>query len=284
RSTAARRAGEGDGRHVRAGRGAGDVLNERFGLDLGTTDEILVYQGVAVMVADNQLQQVGLSNDEARFGQVADERLDEIVAENAERNTAFMKLYFDNDEFRTAVKEAARKRAYKIITDPAREEALARLRAEMERETAPGSLPELRMRHTLAAALLMAGRCTRAASLFEQAGAAYRQYLGATDPWALDCAYQAGHAYAQAGKPDKALPQLRYYVANSAALGPTDAEELAKVMESRFVTAQLLATSGDLEGTLAELHAVRPLLAAAYGPESAQVRNLDKQAARLRSG
>jgi hypothetical protein len=28
---------------------------------------------------------------------------------------------------------------------------------------------------------------------------------------------------------------------------------------------------------------VRPLLAAAYGPKSAQVRNLDKQAARLES-
>ena len=37
--------------------------------------------------------------------------------------------------FRKAVKEAARKRAYRIITDPLREEALARLRAEMARET-----------------------------------------------------------------------------------------------------------------------------------------------------
>ena len=72
-------------------------------------------------------------NDEDRFGQVADDRLDDIVAENAERNTEFMKLYFDNDEFRKAVKEAARRRAYKIITDPLREEALARLRAEMAR-------------------------------------------------------------------------------------------------------------------------------------------------------
>ena len=110
-------------------------LNERFGLDLGTGDEILVYQQVEGLVRDDKMRQVGLSNDEARFGQVADDRLDEIVAENAERNTAFMKMYFDNDEFRKAVKEAARKRAYKIITDPAREEALARLRAEMERET-----------------------------------------------------------------------------------------------------------------------------------------------------
>ena len=110
-------------------------LNERFGLDLGTGDEILVYQQVVGLVSDAEMQQVGLMNDEERFGQVADRRLDDIVAENAERNTEFMKLYFDNDEFRKAVKDAARRRAYKIITDPLREEALARLRAEMDRET-----------------------------------------------------------------------------------------------------------------------------------------------------
>jgi type I restriction enzyme R subunit len=46
-----------------------------------------------------------------------------------------MKLYFDNSEFQRAIKEAARKRAYRIITEPARDEALARLRAEMLRET-----------------------------------------------------------------------------------------------------------------------------------------------------
>lgn len=94
-----------------------------------------MYQQVVGLVSDTEMQQVGLMNDEARFGQVADDRLDDIVAESAERNTEFMELYFDNDEFRKAVKEAARRRAYRIITDPLREEALARLRAEMERET-----------------------------------------------------------------------------------------------------------------------------------------------------
>jgi hypothetical protein len=55
-------------------------------------------------------------------------------------------------------------------------------------------------------------------------------------------------------------------------------------MESRFVIAQLLASTGEAEAALAELQAVRSLLAAAYGPDSAQVSNLDKQAARLQSG
>ena len=112
-----------------------EELNERFGLDLGSSDEILVYQQVVGLVEDTGMQKIALMNDEARFGQVADDRLDNIVAENAEHNTEFMKLYFDNNEFQKAIKEAARRRAYQIITEPARDEALARLRAEMQRET-----------------------------------------------------------------------------------------------------------------------------------------------------
>ncbi|MET8871412.1 DEAD/DEAH box helicase family protein [Nocardia sp. NPDC004604] len=110
-------------------------LNERFGLDLGTSDEILAYQQVASIVEDTGLQQVALMNDEARFGQVVDDRLDDIVAENAASNTAFMGLYFDNAEFQKAFKEEAIKRSYRIITDPARDAALKRLRAEMRRAT-----------------------------------------------------------------------------------------------------------------------------------------------------
>lgn len=110
-------------------------LNDRFGLGLDTSDEILVYQQVVGLVQDTSMRQIALMNDEARFGQVADDRLDDIVAENAGRNTDFVKHYFDNSDFRAAVKEAARKRAYRIITEPARDEALAKLREEMSRET-----------------------------------------------------------------------------------------------------------------------------------------------------
>jgi type I restriction enzyme, R subunit len=117
-----------------------EELNQRFGLGLGTSDRILVMQQVATLVEDSAMQQVALSNDEQRFGQVADDRLDDIVAANAERNTEFMKLYFDNPEFQKAIKETARKRAYRIILDPARDEALARLRAEMARETGSGGI------------------------------------------------------------------------------------------------------------------------------------------------
>jgi serine/threonine protein kinase len=181
-------------------------------------------------------------------------------------------------------KEATRLRAdVQVLLDGEHpSDAISLLEAGLGRAV-PGSVLELQMRRTLAAALLIGGQYSRAAQLFEQAGMAYRQHLGAADPWALDCAYQAGHAYAQAGKPDKALPQLRYYVMNAVPLAAQDPDEAAKVIESRFVIAQLLASTGEIESAITELQAVRPLLAAAYGPDSAQVRNLDKQAARLRS-
>ncbi len=65
------------------------------------------------------------------------------------------------------------------------------------------------------------------------------------------------------------------------AAGSAGGDEAHKVLETRFVIAQLLAAEGYPDEALAELQAVRPLLAEAFGPDSAQVRNLDKQAARL---
>ncbi|AEK46990.1 serine/threonine protein kinase [Amycolatopsis mediterranei S699] len=140
----------------------------------------------------------------------------------------------------------------------------------------------LRLRHYLAAALFYAGEYTRAASLFDVVGRDYREHLPFADPYVLDCAYHAGHAYAEIGKPDKALPQLRFYVLNAKTSADEDA--VAKVLESRFVIAQMLGAAGHPDEALTELEAVRPLLAEAFGADSTQVRNVDKQIARLRSG
>ncbi len=138
----------------------------------------------------------------------------------------------------------------------------------------------LELRRALAAALFYADEYTRAATLFDAVGSDYRRYLPTADPLVLDCAYHAGHAYAEIGKPDKALPQLRYYVQNANAV--QDADVAGKVIDSRFVVAQLLAASGDLGAAAAELAALRPLLVSSFSESSTQVRNLDKQVARLR--
>jgi hypothetical protein len=137
------------------------------------------------------------------------------------------------------------------------------------------------LRHFLAAALFYAGEYTRAASLFDVVGRDYRRHLPPADSYVLDCAYHAGHAYAEIGMPDKALPQLRFYVHNADASAGTD--ETDKVLESRFVIAQMLAAAGYPDEALTELEAVRPLLVDTFGADSTQVRNLNKQIDRLRS-
>jgi hypothetical protein len=60
-----------------------------------------------------------------------------------------------------------------------------------------------------------------------------------------------------------------------------DEDEAAKVRESRFAIAQMLAAAGHPDEALTELAAVGPLLADAFGADSTQVRNLDKQISRL---
>ncbi|MEU4998741.1 hypothetical protein [Streptomyces sp. NPDC021622] len=61
---------------------------------------------------------------------------------------------------------------------------------------------QLRLRHLLAAAQFCGGEYTRAAALFDLVGRGYRKHLPPNDPLVLDCAYHAGHAYAETGKPD----------------------------------------------------------------------------------
>jgi hypothetical protein len=156
-------------------------------------------------------------------------------------------------------------------------EAISLLEGAVDRSPDPALALELR--RILAAALFYAGEYTRSAALFDAVGSEYRRYLPPADPLVLDCSYHAGHAYAETGKPGKALPQLRFYVQNADASATAD--EAAKVLESRFVIAQMLAADGYPDEALSELQAIRPLLAAAFGAGSTQVRNLDRQIRRL---
>lgn len=106
-------------------------LNERFGSDLSTSDQILIAQQIISLAEDTGMQAVAQNNGIEKFGQVADPELDKIVARNHTRNTAFVERYFDDGEFRTAVKEEARRRAYNLILSPARAEALRKLRSQI---------------------------------------------------------------------------------------------------------------------------------------------------------
>jgi type I restriction enzyme R subunit len=108
-----------------------EELNDRFGLDLSTSDQILLVQQIISMAEDEKLQAAALNNDVDKFGQVADPEMDRIVARNHDRNSAFVGRYFDNPEFQAAVKEETRRRAYNLIVSPGRAEALRKLRAQL---------------------------------------------------------------------------------------------------------------------------------------------------------
>jgi tetratricopeptide (TPR) repeat protein len=159
-------------------------------------------------------------------------------------------------------------------------QAISMLEGAVERAAHDPAL-HVRMRDALAAALFYAGEYTRAASLFDAVGHDYRRHLPSTDPVVLDCSYHAGHAYAETGNPDRALSHLRFYVQNADSSASED--EVHKILESRFVIGQMLAAAGHPDEALAEFEAIRPQLAETYGPESTQVRNLDKHINRLRS-
>ncbi|MGW7679101.1 protein kinase domain-containing protein [Kribbella sp. NPDC054772] len=156
------------------------------------------------------------------------------------------------------------------------QEAIRLLEGGVERSADDPALA-LSLRHSLGAALYYAGEYTRSAGILEAVGRDYRKYLAPGDPVALDCAYHAGHAYAEVGKPGLAVRQLRYYVENIA----QDSANADAVLQSRFVIAQMLAADDHLDEALSELLSVRPLLVAAFGPDSTHIRNLDKQIGRL---
>jgi serine/threonine protein kinase len=159
-------------------------------------------------------------------------------------------------------------------------QAISLLDDALERSAADRPLA-LRLREILAATTFFAGQYSRAAALFEEVGRDYRAFRRADDPDVLNSAYHAGHAYAEIGKPHKALPQLRFYVQNATASPDGDTAE--KILDSRFVIAHMLATDGHHDEALAELEAIRPVLADLFGLDSTRIRSLDKQIGRLRS-
>ncbi|SBW20845.1 serine/threonine protein kinase [Candidatus Protofrankia californiensis] len=158
-------------------------------------------------------------------------------------------------------------------------EAISLLEDGVERAAHDPAL-HLRLRHLLAAALFYDDQYTRAAALFDAVGGEYRRYFGPVDPEVLDCAYHAGYSYAETGNPDKALPQLRFYVHNADPAAGDD--EPDKVRYARLAIAQMLAAAGRPDEALAAFESLRPDLTATYGQHSTQIHSLDKLIDRLR--
>ncbi|MBI1759228.1 MAG: serine/threonine protein kinase [Actinobacteria bacterium] len=139
---------------------------------------------------------------------------------------------------------------------------------------------ELELQQLLGLALFYVGEYRRAAALLAGAGKRYRAGgLVASHPRVLECAYHAGHAYAEIGAPAPALAHLRYFTSNVEADDPDNAE---RVLESRFVIAQMLATEQRTAEARAVLEELRPAFRITYGPHSTHLINLERQIERLR--
>jgi len=138
----------------------------------------------------------------------------------------------------------------------------------------------LELRWLLGLALFYIGEHRRAAALLADAGKDYRSGLPSSHPRVLECAYHAGHAFSQIGEPAGALAHLRFFIQNVDAHDPESSE---RVLESRFVIAQMLATDERTTEALAELEEIRPAFRAMYGADSIHLRNLERQIDRLRS-
>ena len=158
-------------------------------------------------------------------------------------------------------------------------DAVRLLEAGVERSPA-GSFFALDLRRRLGLTLYYVGEHRRAAALLDAAGAEYRSHgLVPAHRYVVDCAYHAGHAYAEIGEPTRAMSHLRCYLQN---VDDDDPESAEQVLESRFVIAQMLASEDRPDEALTELDAIRPGFRALYGDASTHVRNLERQMDRLR--
>ncbi|MET8871413.1 serine/threonine-protein kinase [Nocardia sp. NPDC004604] len=137
---------------------------------------------------------------------------------------------------------------------------------------------QVRMRELLAHALFDAGVFTRAAPLLENLVRTYLAYLQPHESIVIDSAYRAGVAYAELGKPDRALRALSFYVRNADPAANRD-----QLISARFLIAHMKAVAGDFEDARDDLRALRPVLCEVFGPDSAAVRNLDRQLGKLNS-
>ncbi|MGH3568161.1 MAG: protein kinase domain-containing protein [Pseudonocardia sp.] len=133
----------------------------------------------------------------------------------------------------------------------------------------------------LGLALFYVGDHRRAAALLDNAGTEYRSRgLPSTHRRVVECAYHAGHAYAEIGEPARAMSHLRFYLHNVEDDDPENAEQ---ALETRFVIAQMLASEDRTGEALTELDAIYPAFRVLYGDDSTHVYNLERQMDRLRA-
>jgi type I restriction enzyme R subunit len=95
-------------------------LNDLYGLNLSTSDQILAGQLIVAVAEDPELAKAGRTNSPEKYQQVHDKNLDRIVIEQAEENEQFVRRFFDDSTFREVFTEVARQQSYALIRRPTR--------------------------------------------------------------------------------------------------------------------------------------------------------------------
>ncbi|GGV15741.1 type I restriction endonuclease subunit R [Actinomadura cremea] len=105
-------------------------INEEYGANLSTADQILLGQFTVAVAEDPQMQAVALNNDRETFERELDKDADRIMIDQAASNEALLVRYFDEENVNRLFKEVAKRQAYQMIRRPVRREAERRATAE----------------------------------------------------------------------------------------------------------------------------------------------------------
>ncbi|WP_322973079.1 type I restriction endonuclease subunit R [Gordonia pseudamarae] len=76
-----------------------DLMNSKYGSDLGDADKIWVDQQRAVILEDDDMQAVALHNDRSQYELVLEEKIKEFLLERHEKNGELFDLFFANPAF-----------------------------------------------------------------------------------------------------------------------------------------------------------------------------------------
>lgn len=80
-----------------------ELMNEKFGADLGEADKVWIEQQRVELLDDEEMKAVALYNDRSQFELLLDERVKDLVVDRHAKNGVLFELFFSNDDFRTAL-------------------------------------------------------------------------------------------------------------------------------------------------------------------------------------
>ncbi|MFT4087672.1 MAG: DEAD/DEAH box helicase family protein [Gordonia sp. (in: high G+C Gram-positive bacteria)] len=76
-----------------------DVMNEKYGADLGDPDRVWIDQQRAVILDDDEMAAVAQHNDRSQYELILEEKIKEFLLERHEKNGVLFDLFFTNPDF-----------------------------------------------------------------------------------------------------------------------------------------------------------------------------------------